>query len=90
MEAVRSAPARVDKGGDASASQFESMVDFMLTVGYIDGVFDRRERAYLNRYIDSVLVMVEQSAVGSATSAPSSARHGGRTSTRCITGSRPR
>jgi hypothetical protein len=41
------------------------MVDLMLTVGYIDGVFDRRERAYLNRYIDSVLVMIEQSAIGS-------------------------
>ena len=36
------------------------MVDLMLTVGYIDGVFDRRERAYLNRYIDSVLVMIDR------------------------------
>lgn len=41
------------------------MVDLMLTVSYIDGVFHHREQAFLQRYIDSVLVMIEQSAVGS-------------------------
>jgi hypothetical protein len=41
------------------------MVDLMLTVGYIDGVFDQREWAFLQHYVDSVLVMIEQSAVGS-------------------------
>jgi hypothetical protein len=42
------------------------MVDLMLTVSYIDGVFHQREWAFLHHYVDSVLVMIEQSAVGSA------------------------
>ncbi len=41
------------------------MVDLMLTVSYIDGVFHHRERAFLDRYVDSVLVMIEQSSIGS-------------------------
>src|SRR4051812_45232162 len=41
------------------------MVDLMLTVSYIDGVFHERERAFVDHYVDSTLVMIEQSAVGS-------------------------
>ena len=41
------------------------MVDLMLTVSYIDGVFHHRERAFLDHYVDSVLVMIEQSSIGS-------------------------
>ena len=41
------------------------MVDLMLTVSYIDGVFHHRERAFLEHYVDSVLVMIEQSSIGS-------------------------
>src|SRR4051812_16475895 len=41
------------------------MVDLMLTVSYIDGVFHQREWAFLHNYLDSVVVMIEQSAVGS-------------------------
>jgi hypothetical protein len=41
------------------------MVDLMLTVSYIDGVFHQREWAFLQHYIDSVVVMIERSAVGS-------------------------
>lgn len=40
------------------------MVDLMLTVSYIDGVFHHRERAFLDHYVDSVLVMIEQSSIG--------------------------
>lgn len=47
------------------ASQFGSMVDLMLTASYIDGVFHPREWALLQKYVDSVVAMVEQSAVGS-------------------------
>ena len=41
------------------------MIDLMLTVSYIDGVFHQRERALLERYLESVLAVIEQSAVGS-------------------------
>ncbi len=51
---------------DDSASRFGSMVDLMLTVSYIDGVFHQREWAFLQRYVDSVLAMIEQSTIGSA------------------------
>lgn len=51
---------RVDKG----AERFGTMVDLMLTVSYIDGVFHQREWALLHNYVDSVLAMIEGSAVG--------------------------
>lgn len=41
------------------------MVDLMLTVSYIDGVFHHRESAFLQKYVDSVLAVIEQSLVGS-------------------------
>ena len=66
------------------------MVDLMLTVSYIDGVFHQREWAFLEHYVDSVLVMIEQSAVGSPTIAPGCALPGAPTSTSAIAGSRPR
>jgi hypothetical protein len=65
VEVVRSAVARVDTSKGDSAARFGSMVDLMLTVSYIDGVFHQREVAFLHKYVDSVLVMIERSAVGS-------------------------
>jgi hypothetical protein len=41
------------------------MVDLMLTVSYIDGIFHQRERELLARYVDSVLALIEQASVGS-------------------------
>ncbi len=57
--------ARVGTGKDDSAARFGWMVDLMLTVSYIDGVFHHRERAFLQHYVDSVLVLIERAAVGS-------------------------
>lgn len=51
---------------DDSAARFGTMVDLMLTVSYIDGVFHQREWAFLHHYLDSVLAMIEGSAVGQA------------------------
>ncbi|MEO7094371.1 MAG: metallophosphoesterase family protein [Polyangiales bacterium] len=65
MDAVRSAAARVGAGTDEGAARFGSMVDLILTVSYIDGVFHQRERAFLNSYVDSVLVIIERAATGS-------------------------
>ncbi|MEZ4401419.1 MAG: metallophosphoesterase family protein [Kofleriaceae bacterium] len=38
-----------------------ALVDLLLTVGYIDGVFHAREQAFVERYLESVLVLVEAS-----------------------------
>lgn len=62
MEVVTS-QARPERPAD-SAKQLGSMVDLMLTVSYIDGVFHHREREFLQRYVDSVLVVIEQSSAG--------------------------
>ncbi len=65
MEVAKPAAARVDSNANESWTRFGSMVDLMLTVSYIDGVFHQREWAFLEKYVDSVLVMIEQSAAGS-------------------------
>lgn len=65
MEAVTSA-ARVDAGADDGAARFAAMVDLLITVSYIDGVFHQRESAFIQKYIDSVLAIIAQAAVGSA------------------------
>ncbi len=49
--------------GDTS-KQLSSMVDLMLTVSYIDGVFHHRERDLLQRYVDSVLALIDQASAG--------------------------
>jgi hypothetical protein len=59
-ESERAEPARSDEAsGETPAA---SIVDLLLTVGYIDGVFHHREQAFVQTYIDSVLLRVEQSA----------------------------
>ncbi|MBX3160836.1 MAG: metallophosphoesterase [Deltaproteobacteria bacterium] len=63
MEAVRSRGPSSDKRDDGSA-RITAMIDLLVTVSYIDGVFADRERAFLQRYVDSVIVVIEQSAVG--------------------------
>ncbi len=57
--------AHVGTKSDDSAARFGSMVDLMLTVSYIDGVFHHREQALLQHYVDSVLALIDRSAVGS-------------------------
>lgn len=66
MNVVGAAPVRGDTGNEHGAFHATSMVDLMLTVSYIDGVFHQRERAFLDRYVDSVLAMIEQSSIGTA------------------------
>lgn len=48
------------------AKRTAEIVDLLLTVGYIDGQFHQREQAFVKRYLDSVLVLVEQGGDGSA------------------------
>lgn len=49
-------------GPDGGAGRAAEVVELLLTVGYIDGLFHQREQAFIQRYLDSVLVLVEQSS----------------------------
>ncbi|MFN0252771.1 MAG: metallophosphoesterase [Kofleriaceae bacterium] len=49
------------------SKQIDAMVDLMVTVSYIDGVFHHREREFLQKYVDAVLVVIERSTAGSPT-----------------------
>jgi hypothetical protein len=46
---------------DRDAPRITPIVDLLLTVGYIDGLFHDREQAFVQQYIDSVLLQIEQS-----------------------------
>ncbi len=46
----------------SGATQVASIVDLLLTVGHIDGLFHHREQAFVQKYIDSVMLLIEQSA----------------------------
>jgi uncharacterized tellurite resistance protein B-like protein len=48
--------------GETGAAHVNSIIDLLLTVGYIDGVFHDRERRYVQRYIAALLIGIEQSA----------------------------
>ena len=64
MEVPSRAPGRADPAparGAGSQAHVASIVDLLLTVGYIDGLFHHREQTFVHQYIDSVLVLIEQS-----------------------------
>ncbi|MCX5744793.1 MAG: metallophosphoesterase [Proteobacteria bacterium] len=39
--------------------RFEALIDLLLTVGYIDGIFDHHEKAYVGRYLDQLIAHLE-------------------------------
>jgi Calcineurin-like phosphoesterase len=53
-------------GADGGVARIAPLLDLLLTVGYIDGQFHQREQTFIERYLDSVLLLVEASARGSA------------------------
>ena len=55
------APTESAGSGADDASTFSAIVDLLLTVGYIDGLFHQRERAFVRQYVDSLLLVIEQS-----------------------------
>jgi len=57
-------PEPAASGDDSDAARFTSIVDLLLTVGYIDGLFHHREQEFVHRYVDSLLLMVEQTTTG--------------------------
>ena len=58
-----SSPTESAPSGEADdGTKFGVIVDLLITVGYVDGLFHRLERAFVHQYIDSVLLFIEESA----------------------------
>ncbi|MCX5745475.1 MAG: metallophosphoesterase family protein [Proteobacteria bacterium] len=57
-----SEPAAASSAGNHDAARFTSILDLLLTVGYIDGLFHDREADFIRRYVDSLLLMIEQTS----------------------------
>jgi len=57
-------PAR--SGDDRDAARFGAIVELLLAVGYVDGLFHAREQAFVRRYLESLLLQIEQQDTGSA------------------------
>ncbi|HVV87140.1 MAG TPA: metallophosphoesterase family protein [Kofleriaceae bacterium] len=49
---------------DAAVNNAEAIIDLLLTVGHVDGVFHQRERSFVARYLESVLSQAEDLAGG--------------------------
>ena len=62
---VQPRPAATPVIDPAGAAYVAPIVELLLTVGYIDGVFHQREQEFVQRYLDSVMLMIEQSLLGS-------------------------
>jgi hypothetical protein len=43
-----------------SSASFGTLVDLMMTVSYVDGAFHPREREFVQRYMDAILMTIEQ------------------------------
>jgi len=54
-----------DPGTAHAATYASSIVELLLTVGHVDGLFHVHEQAFVQRYIESVLLQVEESAPAS-------------------------
>jgi len=53
-------------GPEGGVGRTAEIVDLLLTVGYIDGLFHQREQTFVQRYLDSVIALVEESGGPSA------------------------
>lgn len=51
-------------GGASDAARSGALVDLLITVGHLDGEFHARERAFVQHYIESLLVTIEAAALG--------------------------
>ncbi len=49
-------------GQETGVPRTAEIVELLLTVGWVDGLFHHREQAFIRRYLDSVVALVERSA----------------------------
>ncbi|HUH01657.1 MAG TPA: metallophosphoesterase family protein [Kofleriaceae bacterium] len=62
MEVPIRAGAGPESEYSGGATHVPSIVDLLFTVGYVDGLFHPREQAFVRQYLDSVVLVIEQSA----------------------------
>ncbi len=48
---------------DSDTARFTSIVDLMMSVGHVDGWFDPRAKAFILQYVESIVLMREQSSM---------------------------
>jgi hypothetical protein len=59
-------PVATRSGGPGGFGHTVALLELLLTVGYVDGVFHQREHAFIERYLDSLLIVIEASGAGGA------------------------
>ena len=60
---VHAAPAPAVSIPEADTARFSSIVDLLMSVGHVDGVYDARARAFVRQYVETVVLMMEQSSM---------------------------
>ena len=60
---ARAEPVTAASPGGA-VGQAAALIELLLTVGHVDGVFHQRERSFVARYLESVLMQAEDLAGG--------------------------
>ena len=53
-------------GAEEASAWVATVVELLLTVGHIDGLFHHREQVFVQQYLESVIRATEQSAAGTA------------------------
>ena len=48
---------------DSDTARFSLLVDLLMAVGHVDGSFDPRARAFVTQYVESIVLMREQSSM---------------------------
>lgn len=48
---------------DSDTARFTSIVDLLMSVGHVDGWFDPRAKAFILQYVESIVLMREQSSM---------------------------
>ena len=70
------APPRPPAVADAETKQFSAIVDLLMCVGYVDGAYDPRTRAFVRQYVDTVVRALEQGSMDVRLSAARRAHFG--------------
>jgi len=63
------APRRPPAAADVETKRLSAIVDLLMCVGHVDGAYHPRARAFVRRYVDTVLRALEQGAMDSPLSA---------------------
>jgi hypothetical protein len=60
---VHTRPEPAISGADPDAARFSSILDLLMSVAHLEGAMDPRVEAFLQQYIESIVLMLEQSSL---------------------------